>query len=339
MFCVYWKAGIAQTNLSADAETHSLRLLAVLTSAAHNMKEFSGQGALDFIPALRDIVQLIWVGRVASQDQSITRYAKLRRNQLSEVNSYLAEQSQLLVGYDQNQMKIFNVEEGHCKTVQRPELLRNDHLVCMISRVCALCLGGYPASKAVYHLDLLKVEVTEAPRMLHIREDPGLIEHGRLVYVFGGYDGTDFLASCEVFSLSSRQWTSLPDLLIPGCHFPPALLGSDIYLPNYQYVQAFSLLAKAFRLIRLRTCLTGRPVFFPLDGELIFLTQERQLGRFRPSDATEVELQQGEVKADFPHFAIPTAVPVLRERVAIWVTRNYIKLARFKFDSLTVIID
>ena len=332
-------AGSAQANFGADAEAYDLELPAVLTSAAHNMKEFSGQRVLDFVPALRDLVQLMWLRRCASQDPRIRRYAQLSFNILSEVSFYFAEPWQLLVGYDQDRMKVFNVEEGHYKALERPAVLRSDHLVCMISRVCALCLGGYPASRAVYRLNLLKAEVTEAPSMLHIREDPGLIEHGRLVYAFGGYDGTHFLHSCEVFSLSSGKWTPLPDLLVPGCYFPPALLGADIYLPNYQHVQAFNLPAKAFRLIRLRPYLTSRPVLLPLEGELIFLTQEKQICRFRPSDASEVELQQGEVKADFPHFAIPTAVPVLRERVAIWVTRNDIKLARFRLDSLTVTIE
>lgn len=302
------------------------------------MQDFSGQQSVfDCMPELRDLIQLMWLRYIASEEVSACKYAKLSGNILREISSYyFSEVRQLFVGYDQDQIQVFNAVEGHYKTWKRPELLRSDHLICMISKVSALCLGGYPASSTVYHLNLLKTEVTEAPSMLNIREDPGLIQHEKMVYVFGGFDGKDFLNSCEVYSLSRRQWTPLPDMLKPGCHFPPAILDAEIYLPNYQFVQGFHLPSQAFRLIHLRPYLTSRPLLLAMDGELIFITQEKQVGRFRPSDATEVELQRGEVKSDYPFFAIPIAVPVLYDRVAMWVTRNDLKFAKLNLDNWTI---
>ena len=302
------------------------------------MQEFSGQQrVVDCMPELKDLIQLMWVRYAAREGEGTYRYAKLSANILREVSSYyFSEVSQLFVGYDQDQIQVFNAVGGHYKTWKRPESLSNDHLICMISKVSALCLGGYPASKTVYRLNLLKTEVTEAPSMLSIREDPGLIQYERMVYVFGGFDGQVYLNSCEVFSLSRRQWMPLPDMLKPGCHFPPAILDADIYLPNYQFVQGFHIPSQTFRLILLRPYLTSRPLLLAFEGELIFITQELQVGRFRPSDANEVELQRGKVKSDYPFFAIPISVPVLYDRVAMWVTRNDMKFAKLDLDNWTI---
>lgn len=302
------------------------------------MQEFSGQQRIvECMPELQDLIQLMWLRYVASEEEGICRYAKLSLNIMREVSSYyFSEVRQLFVGYDQDQIQVFNATEGHYKTWKRPLSLPSDHLICMISKVSALCLGGYPASNAVYLLNLLRTEVTEAPSMLSIREDPGLIQHKKMVYVFGGFDGKSYLNSCEVFSLSMRQWTPLPDMLKPGCYFPPAVINDEIYLPNYQFVQGFHLPSQAFRLIHLRPYLTSRPLLLAYDGELIFITQEKEVGRFRPSDATEVELQRGVVKTDFPFFAIPISAPVLYDKVAMWVTRSDIKFAKLDLDNWTV---
>lgn len=233
-------------------------------------------------------------------------------------------------------MKVFSYTEDSCMVFQRPQELQNDHVICMIDFTTALCLGGYPASRDAFYLHLLSLTVTDAPNMMAVREDPAVIKCGDTVYAFGGFSGTDFMSSCEAFSVSNERWVATPDLLKAGCFFPPALWGLDIYLPHYDFVQVYAVQRQVFRMITLRTSLLSRPLLFPLDGELFLLTQEKQLSRFRPTDSSEAEISQMSVKCEFPHFAIPIGVPVVVDRVVMWVTRNEMKLVTLSTDTWSI---
>ena len=286
----------------------------------------------DLAPSVCQLIQFVWL-----RSQSHLPYQKLSANIAGVIGSYFPP-SLLFVGYARNKIKIFSYTTDHYRVHPRPNLLQNDHIICMIDSITALCLGAYPASTAVFYLNLLTVTVTPAPNMSVIREDPALIKYGDSVFAFGGFDGWEYLITCEVFSIGNKTWRPIPDMLKAGCPFPPAIWKLEVYLPHYDYVQVYEVHREVFRLIRFGKSLLSHPLLFILDGELFLLTQEKLLNRFRPPESNEAKLTQTVVQCDFPHFAIPTAVPVIADRMVIWVTRLEMKLLTFNADTWNITV-
>lgn len=51
-----------------------------------------------------------------------------------------------------------------------------------------------------------------------------------LIYVCGGYDGTDHLASVECFNIHTQHWTHLQNMVVPRCYVGACVLRGYLYV-------------------------------------------------------------------------------------------------------------
>lgn len=51
-----------------------------------------------------------------------------------------------------------------------------------------------------------------------------------LIYVCGGYDGTDHLASVECFNIHTQHWTQLQNMVVPRCYVGACVLRGYLYV-------------------------------------------------------------------------------------------------------------
>ena len=58
----------------------------------------------------------------------------------------------------------------------------------------------------------------------------GVAVIGDTVYVCGGYDGTNHLASTESFNIRTGHWTSLANMNIPRCYVGACVLKGKLYV-------------------------------------------------------------------------------------------------------------
>jgi kelch-like protein 12 len=50
------------------------------------------------------------------------------------------------------------------------------------------------------------------------------------IYVCGGYDGTNHLASVESYNVRAAHWTQLANMTIPRCYVGAAVLKGKLYV-------------------------------------------------------------------------------------------------------------
>ena len=55
---------------------------------------------------------------------------------------------------------------------------------------------------------------TMLPPMNRIRSDACAVSHAGLVYIIGGFDGTEILSSIEIYDPQTNQWTYGPSMLV-----------------------------------------------------------------------------------------------------------------------------
>ena len=83
-------------------------------------------------------------------------------------------------------------------------------------------LGGYNSNAGVWGERLSTAEVydpksnnwTMLPPMNRIRSDACAVSHAGLVYIIGGFDGTEILSSIEIYDPQTNQWTYGPSMLV-----------------------------------------------------------------------------------------------------------------------------
>lgn len=51
-----------------------------------------------------------------------------------------------------------------------------------------------------------------------------------MIYVCGGYDGNDHLASAESYNTHTGQWTTLQHMLVPRCYVGACVLRGKLYV-------------------------------------------------------------------------------------------------------------
>ena len=77
--------------------------------------------------------------------------------------------------------------------------------------------------------------VERQPAMNGARYSHGLIAFVKAVYVFGGWNGSKTLKTCEKLPLGTPQWRTLPNMNEVRVGFNPCLFGHLIYLCGYSY--------------------------------------------------------------------------------------------------------
>eukprot|EP00957_Ditylum_brightwellii_P192451 14651819-Ditylum_brightwellii.AAC.2 len=56
------------------------------------------------------------------------------------------------------------------------------------------------------------------------------VSMGGHIYVLGGYDGSSYLSSVEVYSTTSGQWTSIAPMQTNHCYRAAVSMGGQIYV-------------------------------------------------------------------------------------------------------------
>lgn len=164
-----------------------------------------------------------------------------------------------------------------------------------------LCLGGDPATTAAYLLDLVSYQLTKLPPLCEPRRACGVAQVGQAVYAFGGFDDKKMLQSAsEKRSSLTCQSSSIGSMHHARAWFTPCGYRSQLYLlatcsPNYTQIETFSPEIDTFKVLPIvlppQLLFNRRSVTFVVDGELCFLTVNKQMGRWRIGEESEFRLE------------------------------------------------
>lgn len=217
----------------------------------------------------------------------------------------------------------------------------NSTVFCQLDSDVVLAIGGKPATTSVYQVALATATVTAEAQTLVPRRLPGVLKHGGFVYLFGGSDGAKQLTACEKFAVKEKAWTALPDMTYARGGFSPCVFGSDIYLPDvkrdHRTLEVFNIPREDFRTVNVTipASLSSNSVSFVLEGELILITVDKQLGRWRigSEDSFRVsKLPMKEVAS-----ALSNIPPVRRGREVLWVRWKDGALVKFNMDTESLV--
>ena len=162
-----------------------------------------------------------------------------------------------------------------------------------------LCLGGDPATTATYLLDLVSYQLTKLPPLCEPRRACGVARVAQVVYAFGGFDDKKVLQTASEKS-SSLTWQSIGCMHHPRAWFTPCEYRSQLYLlatcsPNYTQVETFSPEIDAFKVLSIvlppQLLFNRRSVAFVVNGELCFLTVNKQMARWKIGKESEFRLE------------------------------------------------
>lgn len=119
-----------------------------------------------------------------------------------------------------------------------------------------------PASGSVHKLHHMTIK----------RGSHGSIQYFNWVYVFGGYNGGT-LQSSEKYSLATKHWTQLSDMLTARYNFSPALHQHRVYLCGGETVdcEVFDPADDSFAPLGLRLSEAGQARALVLDDDLVVL--------------------------------------------------------------------
>lgn len=149
-----------------------------------------------------------------------------------------------------------------------------------------LLAGDYPASRAVYELDLSSFKLAALPPLCTARSRAGLAGTADFFYIFGGC-GDNPLKSCERYDLRGRQWLSLGSMHEERYGFTPCIFLGLIYLPSPQTtctIETFNPETAVFTMLpvslphELAWCFA---VSFVVSGELYVLNARQQMGQWK----------------------------------------------------------
>lgn len=121
-----------------------------------------------------------------------------------------------------------------------------------------MCGGGSPATKKAAIVDVETGLVSSLQSMIRERAEHSSIYHNGQVYVFSGY-ANGVIRSCEKYSLSSGDWTPLPNSPDGIVNSPPCVHESTVYLCGIEFhtFLQFSLVTETFTDTRLKVRLEG----------------------------------------------------------------------------------
>ena len=114
--------------------------------------------------------------------------------------------------------------------------------------------GRYPSSASAYLIDSVSGAVEQQQNMRVRRCEHGMAVFQNNVYVFGGLDSPKYLKSCEKFSLTSRAWAPLPDMLEARDCFNPCVYKGEAYLiggRNARSSEIFHIATETFRKLKI----------------------------------------------------------------------------------------
>jgi len=143
--------------------------------------------------------------------------------------------------------------------------------------------------KQVLTLDLLSFQTTPLVPLLTPRDWVGVAQMSKAVFAFGGsvdYSGPRTV--CEKSTIPPTSWTPLPPMHYARVHFTPCLFKGRFYLASasdHRAVESFSPLTETFTVLPVALpedlLLVCGSVAFVTDGELILLTYNQQMARWK----------------------------------------------------------
>ena len=159
----------------------------------------------------------------------------------------------------------------------------------LLSPFTLLCLGGDPASKTCYSLDLASLKLTLLPQCQFSRCGAGVVKMRDTVYVFGGLPD---MFSIESWSLSTNDWRCHGQMGFPRAYFTPCVFGVLIYLIDFSPVASHkveifhpksvktSTLSITFP-DQMKSCTRIASVTFAVHDEICILTSSRQVAYWK----------------------------------------------------------
>jgi len=167
-----------------------------------------------------------------------------------------------------------------------------------INRSTLLCVGAYPASNAVYSLNLPFLRFTCLPSLLSPRCGAGIAKAAGIYYAFGSCGKAS--NSCEKYALKDRQWTALNSMHYPRHSFTPCLFRELIYLlspATTLVLETFCPQAETFTdlIVAFPPQLKGSfcySVAFVASGELCLLTANKQMARWKIESEAEFRIAE-----------------------------------------------
>lgn len=164
-----------------------------------------------------------------------------------------------------------------------------------------LCLGGDPASTAVYLLDLVSYQLTKLPPLCEPRRACGVIRVAQTVYAFGGFDGKKMLQSAsEKRSSPTGQSCSIGGMHYARAWFTPCGYLSQLYLlaicsQDHTQIETFTPEIDAFKVLSIvlppHLLFNRRSLTFVVNGELCFLTANKQMARWKIGEEGEFRVE------------------------------------------------
>jgi hypothetical protein len=195
-----------------------------------------------------------------------------------------------LAGVYNNQAFLYDVQAASLVTHALPVHFGWGGSYVEMDKNTLLCIGAFPASIAVYSLELSSFQLTSLPSLCAARAGAGVAKVNTHIYVFGGSDGKARLRSCEKLHIPPKCWTQFGSMIYPRCVFTPCHFQSLIYLLDaneaaYGKIETFEAETETFAVLAISLPPLLRlgfgSVAFVASGELCFLTQGKQLARWR----------------------------------------------------------
>ncbi len=81
-------------------------------------------------------------------------------------------------------------------------------------------------SQEVFVINVEKMKITRKAQMIQNRKEHSTVQLQNAVYALGGFDGENFLKTCERYDLEKDEWKFVASMKIPKCAFASSVLNN-----------------------------------------------------------------------------------------------------------------
>ena len=89
-----------------------------------------------------------------------------------------------------------------------------------------ILISGGGISQDVFIINVDKLKITKKAPMIQNRKEHSIVQLQNAVYALGGFDGENFLKTCERYDLEKDEWKFVSSMKIPKCAFASSVLNN-----------------------------------------------------------------------------------------------------------------